>query len=220
MGRSGNLRRAIIRTSHESALSTREIRPRSADHPGKPDAGLPGTPADEALIARIRSGEPDAMAELYDRYSPLVYAMALRVLADTGAAEDVLQEVFMQLWRHPASFDARRGSLGPWLAVIARHRAIDALRKRRPQTDLEDVAIAIDADLDGDIERACTVEKVRASLHAMPDNQRKALEMAFFEGMTHTEIAALTGEPLGTVKTRIRAALMALRRALSPDGKS
>jgi len=155
------------------------------------------------------------MAELYDRYSPLVYAVALRVLADTGAAEDVLQEVFMQLWRHPARFDARRGGLGPWLAVIARHRAIDTLRKRRPQTDLEDVVIAIEADLEEGAERVRALEKVRASLRAMPENQRTTLELAFFEGMTHSEIAAQTGEPLGTVKTRIRAALLALRRALS-----
>lgn len=160
------------------------------------------------------------MAELYDRYSPLVYAVALRVLIDTGAAEDVLQEVFMQLWRHPASFDARRGSLGPWLAVIARHRAIDILRKRRPQTDLEDVVIAIEANLEDTTERARVLEKVRTSLRAMPDPQRKALEMAFFEGMTHSEIAAQTGEPLGTVKTRIRAALMVLRRALNPGSPS
>ncbi len=172
--------------------------------------------ADAALIARIRSGEQDAMAELYDRYSPVVYSVALRVLADTSAAEDVLQDVFMQLWRHPASFDARRGSLRPWLAVIARHRAIDSLRKRRLQTDLEDVVVALETDLEATVERARTVERVRATLHLMPDNQRKALEMAFFEGMTHTEIAAKTGEPLGTVKTRIRTALLALRRALSP----
>lgn len=155
------------------------------------------------------------MAELYDRYSPLVYAVALRVLADSAAAEDVLQEVFMQLWRHPANFDARRGNLGPWLAVIARHRAIDVLRKRRPQTDLEDVVIAIDADLEDKADRTRAAEKVRASLHEMPDNQRQALEMAFFEGMTHTEIAARTGEPLGTVKTRIRSALIALRRTVN-----
>jgi len=155
------------------------------------------------------------MAELYDRYSPLVYSVALRVLTDTGAAEDVLQEVFMQLWRHPASFDARRGNLGPWLAVIARHRAIDVLRKRRPQTDLEDVVVAIDADLEGKAERARAAEKVRASLHTMPDHQRKALEMAFFEGMSHSEIAAKTGEPLGTIKTRIRSALILLRRAVN-----
>jgi RNA polymerase sigma-70 factor (ECF subfamily) len=178
-------------------------------------AGLQPGFSDAALVARIRSGEQDAMAELYDRYSSLVYSVALRVLADTGAAEDVLQDVFMQLWRHPASFDARRGSLGPWLAVITRHRAIDVLRKRRPQTDLEDVAIAIEADLEGTAERARVLAKVRGSLRGMPDNQRKALEMAFFEGMTHTEIAAKTGEPLGTVKTRIRTALLSLRKALN-----
>jgi RNA polymerase sigma-70 factor (ECF subfamily) len=166
-------------------------------------------------MVRIRSGEQDALAELYDRYSPLVYSVALRVLADTGEAEDVLQDVFLQLWRHPASFDATRGNLGPWLAVIARHRAIDALRKRRPQTDLEDVVIAIDAELESSADRARASAKVRASLHAMPENQRKMLELAFFEGMTHTEIAAKTGEPLGTVKTRIRAALTALRKALN-----
>jgi RNA polymerase sigma-70 factor, ECF subfamily len=196
-------------------LSIAELKARSADRAGNPSAGAAGGAADAALIGRLRSGEQDAMAELYDRYSPLVYAVALRVLGDTGAAEDVLQEVFMQLWRHPASFDARRGNLGPWLAVIARHRAIDLVRKRRPQSELEDVVIAIDADLEGATERARVVEKVRASLHAMPDPQRQALQMAFFEGMTHSEIAGKTGEPLGTVKTRIRAALSALRRALN-----
>ena len=183
-------------------------------------AGTQAETGDAALIARLRAGEQDAMAELYDRYSSLVYAVSLRVLADTSAAEDVLQEVFMQLWRHPASFDARRGNLGPWLAVIARHRAIDLLRKRRPQTDLEDVVIAIDAELEGKADRARAAEKVRAGLHEMPDNQRKALEMAFFEGMTHTEIAAQTGEPLGTIKTRIRAALIALRRAVNAGSPS
>jgi RNA polymerase sigma-70 factor (ECF subfamily) len=195
---SGNLHAANLRTFRESALST-----------AAPQAGF----ADAALIARIRSGEQNAVAELYDRYSPLVYSVALRLLGDTGEAEDVLQEVFMQLWRHPASFDARRGSLGPWLAVIARHRAIDVLRKRRPQTDLEDVVVAIDPELESSADRARATEKVRACLHEMPENQRKMLEMAFFEGMTHTEISTKTGEPLGTVKTRIRAALMALRKA-------
>ena len=160
------------------------------------------------------------MAELYDRYSHLVYAVALRVLSDTSAAEDVLQVVLLQLWRHPASFDSRRGSLGPWLAVIARHSAIDALRKRRPPIDMQDVVIAIEADLEDSAERARVVEKVRASLRAMPDCQRRTLEMAFFDGMTHSEIAAQTGEPLGTVKTRIRSALMALRRALHPGASS
>ena len=153
---------------------------------------------------------------LYDRYSPIVYSVALRVLGDTGAAEDVLQEVFMQLWRNPGGFDSSRGNLAAWLAVIARNRAIDAIRKRRPDTDIADVIVSVEPDLAGDAERARAMEKVRGALGAMPSAQRSALEMAYFEGLTHTEIAAKTGEPLGTIKTRIRAGLLALRKAFNP----
>jgi len=156
------------------------------------------------------------MATLYDRYSPIVYSVALRVLGDTGAAEDVLQEVFMQLWRNPGGFDSSRGNLAAWLAVISRNRAIDAIRKRRPDTDIDDVIVSVEPDLAGDAERARAMEKVRGALGAMPPAQRSALEMAYFEGLTHTEIAAETGEPLGTIKTRIRAGLLALRKAFNP----
>jgi RNA polymerase sigma-70 factor (ECF subfamily) len=156
------------------------------------------------------------MAMLYDRYSPIVYSVALRVLGDTGAAEDVLQEVFMQLWRNPGGFDSSRGNLAAWLAVISRNRAIDAVRKRRPDTDIADVIVSVEPDLAGDAERARAMEKVRGALGAMPSAQRSALEMAYFEGLTHTEIAAKTGEPLGTIKTRIRAGLLALRKAFNP----
>jgi len=152
------------------------------------------------------------MATLYDRYSSIVYAVSLRVLGDTGAAEDVLQEVFMQLWRNPGAFDASRGNLGAWLAVIARNRAIDTLRKRRPETDIADVVVSVETDMAGEAERSRAMEKVRGTLGGMPAAQRSALEMAYFEGLTHTEIAAKTGEPLGTIKTRIRAGLMALRK--------
>jgi RNA polymerase sigma-70 factor (ECF subfamily) len=165
------------------------------------------------LISAIRSGDQSAMAQLYDRYSGIVYAVALRVLGDTGAAEDTLQEVFMQLWRTPGWFDSSRGTLASWLAVIARNRAIDTIRKRRPQTDIADVVVSVEPDLAGDAERARAMEKVRNTLEAIPITQRSALEMAYFEGLSHTEIASRTGEPLGTVKTRIRAALLALRKA-------
>jgi RNA polymerase sigma-70 factor, ECF subfamily len=168
-----------------------------------------------ALLLAIRSGDEAAMAQLYDRYSSVVYAVALRVLADTAAAEDVLQEVFMQLWRRPAAFDANRGSLGPWLAVISRNRAIDLLRKRHPETDIDDVVVSVEPDMAGDAERSRAMGKVREAMGAMPSPQRSALEMAYFEGLTHTEIAAKTGEPLGTIKTRIRAGLLALRKAVS-----
>ena len=153
------------------------------------------------------------MAALYDRYSSIVYSVALRILGDTGAAEDVLQDVFMQLWRNPGLFDSSRGSLGAWLAVIARNRAIDALRKRRPESDIEDVVISVETDLASEADRARSAEKIRGVLSSMPAAQRAALEMAYFEGLTHTEIAAKTGEPLGTIKTRIRAGLTTLRKA-------
>jgi RNA polymerase sigma-70 factor (ECF subfamily) len=168
---------------------------------------------DAGLVSAIRSGDQSAMAALYDRYSSIVYSVALRVLGDTGAAEDVLQDVFMQLWRNPGVFDSNRGSLGAWLAVIARNRAIDALRKRRPENDIEDVVLSVETDLAAEADRARAAEKVRSVLGTMPGPQRAALEMAYFEGLTHTEIAAKTGEPLGTIKTRIRAGLTTLRKA-------
>src|SRR5712691_266982 len=174
-----------------------------------------GGATDVSLLWAIRSGDESAMAALYDRYSSIVYAVGLRVLGDTGAAEDVLQEVFMQLWRNPGVFDTSRGSLGAWLAVIARNRAIDALRKRRPETAIADVILSVDCDLESETGRKVSIEKARAALVKIPAEQRKALELAFFQGLTHTEIASKTGEPLGTIKTRIRAALIALRKTMA-----
>ena len=168
---------------------------------------------DTALVSAIRAGDQNAMAALYDRYSSIVYSVALRVLGDTGAAEDVQQDVFMQLWRNPGAFDASRGNLGAWLAVIARNRAIDALRKRKPEDDVEDVVLSVVPDMAAEADRSRIAVKVRELLAAMPAAQRTALEMAYYEGLTHTEIATKTGEPLGTIKTRIRAGLIALRKA-------
>lgn len=162
----------------------------------------------------VRSGDQAAMAQLYDRYSSVVYAVALRVLGDTGAAEDILQEIFMQVWRKPESFEAGRGNLAPWLAVITRNRAVDALRKRRPQTEISDNMMSIEPDMASETDRGRAVDKVRAVLKEMPAAQRSALEMAYFEGYSHSEISAKTGEPLGTIKTRIRAGLMILRKAV------
>jgi RNA polymerase sigma-70 factor (ECF subfamily) len=171
--------------------------------------------SDLALVAAIRSGDQAAMASLYDRYSSIVYAVALRVVQDTGAAEDVLQDIFMQLWRNPGAFDASRGNMGAWLAVIARNRAIDALRRRRPETDIDDVIVSVEPDLASNAERSRAMVKVRGALDTMAAPQRSALEMAYFAGLTHTEIAAKTGEPLGTIKTRIRTGLLSLRRVLA-----
>ena len=181
---------------------------------------LTGTPApnsgdDAALIARLRAGDNNAMADLYDRYSAVVYGVALRVLGDTMAAEDVLQEVFLQLWRNPQSFDSDRGRLAPWLAVIARNRAIDSLRKRPQEVEIDELPISTGVNLEDAAAQRLAIDKVRAVLAGLPPEQRRTLEMAFFEGMTHTEIAGKTGEPLGTVKTRIRSALLAVRKAFS-----
>ena len=168
------------------------------------------------LVSAIRSGDEQAIEQLYERYSAIVYSVALRILGDTGAAEDILQEVFMQLWRSPDAFDATRGSLPGWLAVITRNRAIDSLRRRRPESDITDVVVSIEPDLVGGTEMKRALDKIREALGQMPAAQRSALEMAFFEGLTHTEIAEKTGEPLGTIKTRIRAGLLTLRRAFHP----
>lgn len=178
-------------------------------------ADLKDVSPDARLVAGIRSGDEQAMAQLYDRYSSIVYSIALRVLGDTGAAEDILQDVFMQLWRKPDSFDASRGTLPAWLAVITRNRAIDSVRKRRPETDIADVIVSVEPDLAADAERNRAIDKIRGALGSMPAAQRLALEMAFFEGLTHGEIAQKTGEPLGTIKTRIRAGLLGLRKAFS-----
>ena len=178
-----------------------------------PNPERQGISPDLATVTAMKSGDQSALAELYDRYSSVVYAVALRVLGDTGAAEDVLQEVFLQLWRNPGAFDSARGSLGAWLAVITRNRSIDALRRRKPETDIEDVIVSVAPDLAGNADRSRAAEKVRGVLGTMPTLQRSALEMAYFEGMSHSEIATKTGEPLGTIKTRIRSGLIALRKA-------
>jgi RNA polymerase sigma-70 factor, ECF subfamily len=172
-------------------------------------------PSDLALVTAVQSGDQSAMAALYDRYSSIVYSVALRVLQDTAAAEDVLQDIFMQLWRKPAAFDASRGNMAAWLAVIARNRAIDALRRRRPQDDIAEVMVSVEPDLASEAERSRAMEKVRGALQAMPPAQRAALEMAYFEGLTHAEIAEKSGDPLGTIKTRIRAGLLTLRKVFA-----
>src|SRR5579875_1118858 len=179
----------------------------------RPDAGTAG--GDSVLLERVRRGDEGAMAALYDRYAKVVYSVSLRVLRDVAAAEDVLQEIFMQVWRNPGSFLETKGSLGGWLAVVARNRSIDSLRRRRPTDQVEEVALASSFNLADEAERNSLMERARAAIVHLPAEQRKTLEMAFFDGLTHTEIAEMTGDPLGTVKTRIRSALLSLRKAFS-----
>lgn len=170
---------------------------------------------DAVLLERVTRGNEQAMAALFDRYSKVVYSVALRVLRDPAAAEDVLQEVFMQIWRNPAGFETARGSLGGWLAVVARNRSIDVLRRKRPTDPVEGMGLASNYNLADEAERNNMMERARSVMIELPLEQRKTLEMAFFDGLTHTEIAEMTGEPLGTVKTRIRSALTSLRKAMT-----
>jgi RNA polymerase sigma-70 factor, ECF subfamily len=167
---------------------------------------------DAALLARVQRGDEQAMAVLFDRYSKIVYSVALRVLRDAASAEDILQEIFMQIWRTPESFVATRGSLGGWLAVVTRNRSIDNLRRKKPTEQVEEMQLAASGNLADEAERNLMMERARVVIATLPAEQRKTLEMAFFDGLTHSEIAEMTGDPLGTVKTRIRSALLTLRK--------
>ncbi len=174
--------------------------------------------ADHALVRRIVRREEAALAEAYDRYASLVYAVALRVLREATAAEEVLQDTFHRLWIVASRFDPQRGSLPAWLAVAARHRAIDRLRQRDPAADSDSDAVAAVAeiplafDLEDEISRQRLADQVRAAMARLSESHRAVIELAYFEGLTHTELARHTGEPLGTIKSRLRAAVAALRR--------
>lgn len=181
--------------------------PRSADKESLQKA------EDASLLERVEKRDQAAMAEIFDRYSGMVYSVAYRVLQDSAQAEDVTQDVFFQLWENPHVFASGRGSLGAWLAVVVRNRAIDQIRKRKPSDPVDEVALTSGTNLASEVERHTMVERVRGVLNGLPAEQRASVEMAFFDGLTHAEIAAQTGDPLGTVKTRIRAALISVRKA-------
>jgi RNA polymerase sigma-70 factor (ECF subfamily) len=168
---------------------------------------------DAQLLERVQRGDEQAMAVLFSRYSKVVYSVALRVLRDATSAEDILQEIFLQIWRNPNGFIATKGNLGGWLAVVSRNRSIDWLRRKKPSEQVEEMTLASNFNLAEEAERNNMMEKARAAIILLPVEQRKTLEMAFFDGLTHSEIAEMTGDPLGTVKTRIRSALLTLRKA-------
>jgi RNA polymerase sigma-70 factor (ECF subfamily) len=174
--------------------------------------------ADVALVRRIMDGDETALASLYDRYSPLVYSVALRVLRDPQAAEEVLQDIFYQLWRTADRFDPARGSLPGWLLVAARNRAISRLRQRSPAAgeELDELRVELPFNLENATAQKQLLGRVRAELERLPAEQRAAFELAYFEGLTHSEIAARTSQPLGTIKSRLRAAVESLKRTLNP----
>jgi RNA polymerase sigma factor (sigma-70 family) len=176
--------------------------------------GLP----DEALLGGLGSGDPEAATAFVRRFQGRVYGLALTMLRDPGLADDVAQETFVRAWRHADTYDARRGRVPTWLLSIARNVAIDRARLRTA-TPVDPEVIASQLDL-GNGDSPVDVherERVRQAVGALPDDQRRALVLAMYAGKTASEIAELDGVPLGTVKTRIRAAMLKLRQALGVE---
>jgi RNA polymerase sigma-70 factor, ECF subfamily len=183
---------------------------------------MTGPESDPALVARIERRDADALAELYDRYASRLNGLACRVLGDTGEAEEVLQEVFLYVWRAASTFDALRGSVLAWLLVATRSRAIDRLRSRRSggRARLRPLEEAPEPASPDDLEAGAAGReweaRCREAIGELPVDQRTVLELAYFEGLTQEEIAARTKTPLGTVKTRARLGLMKLRERIRP----
>ncbi len=172
------------------------------------------------LIRRMASGDESALGALYDQTSRPVFGLALRILNDPSAAEEVTLEVYSQVWRQAEAYDPRRGTPSAWLLTIARSRAIDRFRstdQTRRRTDTLDVVESVSADEPGPDAHAADAERreiVRAALDSLPSEQRAVIDLAYFGGLSHSEIAEKLTQPLGTVKTRTRLAMMRLRDAL------
>jgi RNA polymerase sigma-70 factor (ECF subfamily) len=177
---------------------------------------------DRQLVQDVAAGSPDALGRLYDRHASMIYGLALRIVGATTDAEEVVQDVFAQVWREAPRYDAPRASVAGWLVMLTRTRAIDRLRAHRARPDLGSAATSVapvlvsrDPDPEAQVVSAADARAVRTAMLALPDSQRQLVELAYFEGLTHSELAARTGTPLGTVKTRLRTALFALRGALT-----
>ena len=174
-----------------------------------------------ALIGRAAGGDQSALAALFDASNRLVFAVVLRVLGDRGAAEEVLLDVYTQVWRQAAAYDPERGRPAAWLLMIARTRAIDRLRSGRAEQRREPIEAAEnEPSRVGNPEEASVDSErrnlVRTALGNLTPEQRQVIELAYFAGLSHTEIATQTGQPLGTVKTRARLGMMKLSELLRP----
>jgi RNA polymerase sigma-70 factor, ECF subfamily len=187
------------------------------------DADRP-SPSDwePSVRARLEARDEAALGEVYDQYSSFVYGLALRVIRDARAAEDVSQEVFLHIWEHPEAFDPERGSLRTWLGTLAHRRAVDHVRReearrrraereatRRPTSipDVEEMATAL-----------VTAERVRNALDVLPEDQRRAIQLAYFGGKTYRQVAEVLGIPEGTAKSRLRLGLRRVADALQAEG--
>ncbi|HEV7756025.1 MAG TPA: sigma-70 family RNA polymerase sigma factor [Mycobacteriales bacterium] len=196
--------------------------------PGRPDGTPPGPITGEAgdreLVARLADRDGGALDVLYQRYGRPAYSLALRITSDSGFAEDVVQEVFLALWRDPSRYDAGRGGFASWLLSMTHHKAVDAVRReeslrRRRQAATDDTMAMMDEtgpgpSVDEEVWTVLRGERVREALRELPGPQREALTLAYFGGFTQREVASLTDTPLGTVKTRMLAGMRKLRESL------
>ena len=175
---------------------------------------------DEVLLSRIRERADGALDELYERYSRQAFALAYRMVSSREVAEEVTQDAFLSVWRQAITFDAGVGRVRPWLLSIVHHRAIDRLRrtKDRQTAPLDEAWMKPStADVFSDVYRGVQQDAIRAALAQLPGEQRQAVELAYFNGNTFVEIAAMVEVPIGTVKSRVRLALAKLKRLLDAD---
>ncbi|MET0420637.1 MAG: sigma-70 family RNA polymerase sigma factor [Acidimicrobiia bacterium] len=182
---------------------------------------VPPSPWELNVRARLIEGDPSALGDVFDQFSSLVYGLALRVIGDPRAAEDVSQDVFVWLWERPEAFDPSRGSLRSWIGTITHRRAVDhvrreAARRRRNEREASQAVAVPDV---GELATALvTAERVRSALDGLPDAQRKAIDLAYFEGQTYREVGETLGIPEGTAKSRLRLALRKIASILEADG--
>jgi RNA polymerase sigma-70 factor (ECF subfamily) len=175
------------------------------------------------LLRRIASADLVAFEVIYDLYGSAAYGVALRITFDEALAQDVVQDAFISVWRHAARFDPARGSVKTWLLAIVHHRAVDEVRSRRaiegfPDPDDDPPVPLTMPDLWGEVAERLDATTVRQAFAELPESQRETLRLAYYEGLTQEEIAARTGTPLGTVKSRTRLGLLSLRRRLTDGG--
>jgi RNA polymerase sigma-70 factor (ECF subfamily) len=175
---------------------------------------------DATLLSRLLQKDVSAFEQLYDRHSRLVYGLVLRILQQASTSEEVVQDVFLQLWRNADQYDSSRGPFVPWLCTMARNRALDQLRlkserqRRREDQPDELPPVLVAPDYEKALDEKRRAERVRALMASLTPQQKKAIELAYFEGLSHSEIAAALKEPLGTVKSWIRNGLLRLKEGL------
>jgi len=177
---------------------------------------------ERVVRARLVDGDDTALAEIYDQYSSFVYGLALRVIGEPRAAEDVTQDVFVSIWERPGAFDPERGSLRTWLGTLAHRRAVDYVRReeaRRRRTEREASRAVSAPDVEELATALVTAARVRAALDTLPGDQRRAIQLAYFGGKTYRQVAEVLGIPEGTAKSRLRLGLRRIAAALESEGQ-